>query len=95
MKPSLPPVSKSSLSSTLDPLIAKPTWGELRARLEVLAKKKMSLKRKTQASPEGCPPTRGKILKMGISVSPSSTVGAEDSSGRVAEPPLEALPISV
>ena len=53
MKPSLPLISKSS--SALEPLIAKPTQGELRARLEVLAKKKMSIKRKTPASPKGCP----------------------------------------
>ena len=65
MKPSLPPVSKSSLSSALEPLIAKPTQGELRARLKVLAKRKKCVKRKTQASPEGCPPARGKILKVG------------------------------
>ena len=36
MKPSLPPVSKSSSSFALEPLIAKPTRVELRARLEVL-----------------------------------------------------------
>ena len=43
IKPSLPPVSKSSV---LEPFMAKPTWGELRARLEVLAKKKRSVKAK-------------------------------------------------
>ena len=32
---------------------------------------------------------------MGASSSPSSTVGAGDSSGRADEPPLEVLPISV
>ena len=32
---------------------------------------------------------------MGVSSSPSSTVGAGDFSGRAAEPPLEVLPISV
>ena len=95
MKPSLPPVSKSSSSFSLEPLIAKPTRGELRARLEVLAKKKMSVKWKTQASPEGCPLARGKILKVWVSSLPSSTIGARDSSRRVAEPPLEVLPISV
>ena len=95
MRPSLPPISKSSSSFALEPLIAKPTRGELRARLEVLAKKKMSVKRKTQASPKGCPLARGKILKVGASSSPSSTVRAGDSSGRAAEPPLEVLPISV
>ena len=95
MKPSLPPVSKSSSPSILKPFIAKPTRGELRARLEVLAKKKISVKRKTQASPEGCPPARDKILKVGASSSPSSAVGAGDSSGRAAKPPLEVLPISI
>ena len=63
--------------------------------MEVLAKKRRTVKRKTQASPEGCPPTRGKTLKVGVSSSPLSTVGAGDSSGRVAEPPLEVLPISI
>ena len=95
MKPSLPPVSKPSLSFALEPLIAKPTRGELRARLEVLAKKRRSVKRKTQASPEGCPPACGKILKMGVSSSALSTIGARDSSGRATEPPLEVLLISV
>ena len=69
MKPSLPPVSKSSSSSVLEPFIVKPTQGELRARLEVLAKKKRSVKWKTQAFPKGCPPARGKILKVGASSS--------------------------
>ena len=73
----------------------KPTRGELRPRLEVLAKKKRSVKRKSQASPKGCPPTRGKVLKVRASSSPSSAVGAGNSSGRATEPPLEVLPISV
>ena len=47
MRPSLPLLSKSYLSFALEPLITKPTWGELQARLEVLAKKKSSVKRKT------------------------------------------------
>ena len=47
MKPSLPPISKPSSSFALEPLIAKPTRGELRAHLKMLAKKKMSVKRKT------------------------------------------------
>ena len=95
MRPSLPSVLKSSSPSALEPLIAKPTRGELRARLEVLEKKKRSEKRKPQASLEGCPPAWGKIIKVGASSSPSSAVGAGDSSGRAAEPPLEVLPISV
>ena len=48
MKPSLPPVSKSSSSSTLEPLITKPTRGKLRACVEMLAKKRRSVKQKTQ-----------------------------------------------
>ena len=56
MKPSLPPVTKSSSSSALEPLIAKPVQGEFRACLEMLAKKKMSVKWKTQASSKGYPP---------------------------------------
>ena len=90
-----PPVSKSSSPSVSEPFIAKPTQGELRARLEVQAKKKRSANRKNLTSFEGCPPTRGKILKVGASSSPSSTIGAGDSSGRAAEPPLKVLLISV
>ena len=90
-----PHVSKSSSPSVSEPLITKPTRGELRARLEVLAKKKRSVKRMPPTTPEGCPPARGKTLKVGASSSPSSAIGAGDSSGRAAEPPLEVLPISV
>ena len=39
--------------------MAKLTRGDLRACLEVLAKKKRSVKRKPQASLEGCPLLRG------------------------------------
>ena len=53
------------------------------------------MKRKTLASPEGFPPTRGKILKVGVSSLPSSIVGVGDPSRRAAEPPLEVLHISV
>ena len=102
MKPSLPPISKpspphavkSSPSSALEPPVVKPTRGKLRALVEVLAKKKRSIKRKTQASPEGFPPARGKTLKVEVSSSPLFAAGARDSSGRAAEPPLEVLPIS-
>ena len=90
-----PHASKSSSPSVSEPLIAKPTWGKLRAHLEVLAKKKRSVKRKPPTSLEGYPPARGKILKVGASSSPSSAVGARDSSGRAVEPPLEVLPISI
>ena len=59
------PVPKSSSPSVSGPLTAKPTRGELRSLLEVLAKKKMSMKRKPPILPEGCPPARGKTLKVG------------------------------
>ena len=90
MKPSLPPVSNSFSSSVLEPFNTKPTRGELRARLEVLAMKKRSVKWKSQASSEGCPPARGKILKAGASSSPSSTVEAGGSSRGAgwAKPPM-------
>ena len=87
MKPLLPPIYQPSSSSVLDPSTVKPTWVELLARLEVLAKKKMSMKRKPQASPEGCPPTRGKALNTGASSSPSPAVGAGGSSGGPLSPP--------
>ena len=89
------PVPKSSSLSVSEPLTAKTTWGELRSLLEVLAKKKRSMKRKPPSSPEGCPFARGKTLKVGASPLPSSAVGAGDSSGRADEPPLEVLLISV
>ena len=90
-----PPVSKPSLPSVSEPLIAKPTLGELQARLEVLAKKKRSVKRKPPTSPEDCPPAQGKILKVGASSFPSSVAGAGDSSRRATKPPLDVLPISI
>ena len=92
MKPLVP---KSFSPFVSKPLIEKPIRGELRSRLEVLAKKKRSVKRKPPSSPEGCPPAQGKILKVGASSSPSSAIEARDSSGRADEPPLEVLPISV
>ena len=67
MKPSLSPVSKSSSSSIFEAFTQKPTRGELRACLEVLAKKKRSVKRKSQASPKDFPVARGKVLKAGTS----------------------------
>ena len=61
----------------------------------MLAKKRRSIKQKTQASPEGCPPAQGKTLKVGVSSLPLSTIGAGDSLGRAVKPPLEVLPISL
>ena len=48
------PVPKSSSPSISEPLTVKLTQGELRSRLEVLAKKKRSVKWKPPSSPEGC-----------------------------------------
>ena len=96
-----PYVSKSPSPFVLEPLITKPTRGELWASLDVLAKKKRSVKRKTPTSLEGCPLARGKILKVGASSSPSSATGAVDTSagggggGGGGGWPLEVLPISV
>ena len=92
MKRSVP---KSSSPSVSEPLTSKPTWGELRSRLEVLAKKKRSVKWKPLSSPESCPPARGKTLKVGTYPLPSSAVRASESSGGANESPLEVLPISV
>ena len=75
------PVPKSSSPYVSEPLTAKPTRVELRSRLEVLAKKKRSVKRKPSSLLEGCPPARGKTLKVGAYPLPSSAVGAGDSSG--------------
>ena len=48
-------------------LVVKPTQGELRAHVELLAKKKRSIKCKAQDPPEGSPPARGKVPKLGVS----------------------------
>ena len=61
----------------------------------MLAKKKRSVKWKPPSSLEGCPPARGKTLKVGTYPLPSSAVGVGDSSEGANESPLEVLPISV
>ena len=50
------------------PLIVKPTRGELRARVELLAKKRRSIKRKAQDPPESSLAAQGKVPKLGVSV---------------------------
>ena len=82
-----PLASKSSSPSVSEPLIARPTRGELRARLEVLAKKKRSVKRKPLSSLEGYPTTQGKILKVGASSPPSSFSRLETLRGGRPSPP--------
>ena len=49
------------------PLVVKPTRGELHARVELLAKRRRSVKHKAQDSPESSLPGRGKVLKLGVS----------------------------
>ena len=53
------------------PPVVKPTWEELQARVELLAKKRRSVKRKAQAPPEHSLLAQGKTLKLGASVKPS------------------------
>ena len=49
------------------PLVAKPTRGELWACVELLEKKKRSVKCRAQDPPKGSLPTRGKVPKLRIS----------------------------
>ena len=58
------PAMETSLGG---PLVVKPTRGEFRARVKLLAKKKRSIKRKAQDPPEGSPSARGKVPKLGVS----------------------------
>ena len=61
--PSLPAME----TSPGGPLIVKPTRGEIWALVELLAKKKRSVKRRVQDPPEGSLPALGKVLKLGVS----------------------------
>ena len=54
-------------TSPRGPLVVKPTRGELWACVELLAKKKKSVKRRAQDAPKGSLPARGKVLKLGVS----------------------------
>ena len=54
-------------TSPRGPLVVKPTRGELRAHVELLEKKKRSIKRKAQDPLEGSPLARGKVPKLGVS----------------------------
>ena len=55
------------------PSAAKPTKGELLARVEMMSRKSWNGKRKTSDSVEKDQPTRGKVPKLGASSSFSST----------------------
>ena len=52
-------------TSPRGPLVVKRTQGELRARVELLAKKRRSVKRKAQDPPESSLSARGKVPKAG------------------------------
>ena len=55
------------------PFPVKPTREELQARVDALAKKKISVKRKAQAPPESNLAIQGKIPRLGASSPPSTT----------------------
>ena len=77
LRPSLPFVMKPSCEG---PSVVKPTQEELQARVESLAKKKRSVKRKVKAPPESSLAIRGKILRMGASSPPltAKELGSSD-----------------
>ena len=64
-----PPPPTMEISSE-GPLAVKPTREELQARVELLANKRRSVKRKAQDPPENSLPARGKTPKLGASVPP-------------------------
>ena len=74
-----PPTMETSLRG---PLVVKLTRGELQARVELLAKKKRSVKRKAKDPHESSLPARGKAPKLGVSV-PLSPVKERGSHAQV------------
>ena len=68
LRPSLPSIMKPSREG---PFFVKPTREELQARVDSLAKKRKSVKRKAQAPPESILVILGKILRLGASSPPS------------------------
>ena len=69
------------------PPVAKPTKGELLARVETLSQRSRSVKQKTLDSPENAHPSWGKVPKLGTySSSPSTHTRAL---GEVLPPPTE------
>ena len=77
-RPSPPSTMKLS---PVGPSSAKPTKGELLARVEMLTRKSWSVKRKTSDSVEKDHPTWGKVPKLGASSSsPSTGAGTASSS---------------
>ena len=76
-------------SSHEGPPTVKPTWEELRARVEVLSRRRRSAKRKPEASPERSLPARGKTPRLGAS-SPSSSAKIQVKDQAL--PPLAEVP---
>ena len=81
------PLSRSPLPPAMEtsprgPLTVKQTRGELQACVELLAKKKGSVKRKAQDPPESSLLTRSKAPKLGVSV-PRSPVEEKGSHAQV------------
>ena len=75
--------------SPIGPSVAKPTKGELLARVETLSQKSRSVKRKSLDSVEKDRSTWGKVLKLGeSSSSPSTHVRTP---GQMLSPPAEVL----
>ena len=86
LRPSPPSTMKVS---PIGPSAAKPTKGELLARVETLSRKSRSVKRKTLDSIEKDQLTWGKVPKLGASsLSPSTHVRT---SGQMLSPPAEVL----
>ena len=76
VSPSCSPYLRSSPPPAMEtspegPPAVKLTRDELQARVELLAKKRRSVKRKAQAPPKSSLPARGKTPKLGSSVPPS------------------------
>ena len=71
-RPSLPSVMKTSSEG---PSVMKPTREELQARVELLAKKKRSVKRRAQTSLESNLVIRGKVSRLGAPSPPLTTKG--------------------
>ena len=106
LRSSTPPTMKVSPTG---PFAAKPTKGELLARLETLSRKPRSVKRKALDSAEKDRPALVKVPKLGASSFSSakdpkvlslqsrsgSAAKAKGSSGRAVEQPLAVMSITV
>ena len=73
VSPSCSPHSRSPPPSFMEtsprgPLVVKPTRGEFQACVELLAKKRRSVKRKAKDPTESNLSARGKVPKLGVSV---------------------------